>query len=550
MEAAAVRKDRWAVEIAPEIVNRETQSDYHVEYVFKELFKGRPHFRDIASPGSNEALTEAALLEACAKAGGAFSLQPDVFSYRLARAPELGGSFSPYFDHFKRRQRAIGRCCRRNKKATVLYADIRNFYPSLSRTKVRNIWKTACKESGLDEKWTKLGLQLLERQKQHSPKGLMVGPMLSHLLAHLSLRSFDAEMRKLYKGRYFRYVDDIALVLPASEIGAAKKRMARLLRAAGVKLHPKKFAEMQALEWAKAAPWQGQLASVEERDKKWMALIDRIKCYLLKKPDEADLLGYELRAAGVRIPLPRYQAGVTDTDYQSRLRRRMQAAWFRRHIHGLTIKKVVSQARRAVAGYLGEFESHWVAYGEIEGPMEKKWHLTRLKGILGKLTMLAPEDIVPQLSILLESHDEFASSRAIFRAIETDDVSDLISFGGSVCGAAGQVLAAREQVYKCTPRRWTAASRQGFATLCLMGAKVDADLPTHVKRDFDVRFVMGAFRPKTWRRMKSPFARDIMAISKEVSLGRNQHLMHSPLNPDDEWLLLSDELNTPVFSPS
>jgi hypothetical protein len=92
--------------------------------------------------------------------------------------------------------------------------------------------------------------------------------------------------------------------------------------------------------------------------------------------------------------------------------------------------------------------------------------------------------------------------------------------------------------------------RVGSSAAGCEASELDADLPTHVKRDFDVRFVMGDFQPKTWRRVKSRFARDTMAISKEVSLGRNQHLMHSPLNPDDEWVLLSDELNTPAFSPS
>lgn len=549
MEATAVCKDRWAREVCPAIVAREPEGGYHVEYVFKEIVNGKSIFRTIYSPGSNEALSEAALLEACGKAGGIFSPQPEVFSYRLAKASEQKGSFSPYFDHFRRRQRAIGRCCKRNRKSVVLYADIRNFYPSLSRTKVKNFWKAACHEAGLDETWIKLGLDLLERQRPLSPKGLMVGPMLSHLMADLALRAFDSEMRRKFKGRYFRYVDDIAVVVPASGVGRVKQQMARLLQPVGVKLHPKKFAEMPCPEWAKSAPWQGASDSIEQRDRKWIALVDRIKCYLLKKPDQADLLGDELRTAGIRIPLPRYQADVTDPDYLARLKKRMETAWFRNHISKLTIPKIILQARRAVTGYMEEFSAHWANYGDVTGKMAKKWHVSRIKGLLGKLTMLAPEQAVPSIAQVLEGHPEFVSSRAIFRAIERNDVTELISFGGSICGAAGQVLATRKQTYRCTPKRWPSHARQGFSTLCLMGVKVDAELPKHVKRDFDVRFVMGDYRPSAWRRMKSRFERDLMAISKEVSLGRNQHLINSPFNPDDEWLLLSDELNSPVFSP-
>ncbi len=549
MEASAVRKDRWATEIAPDIVRRELPFGYHTEFLFKEHRNGRYKFRTLGSPGSNEALAEAALLDACSKAGGPFSKRSYVYSYRLAKGNTLTGSFQPYFDHFKNRQRAIGRCCRKNMGSMVFYADIRNFYPSLSRTRVKNLWKAACAEARLSDNWMKIGESLIERQRTMASKGLMVGPMFSHLLADLALRDFDTAIIKGFPKRYFRYVDDIAIVLPASRIKFAKKRMVSLLKSTALKLHPKKFAEMSARDWAVKAPWQGKPSSIEERDKKWIALIDRVKCYLLKKPDEFELLSYEFRNANLRIPLPRYRAAVEDLEYRKRLRKRMQSQWFLKYVHRLTIKKVLNQALKASQGYLDEFSEHWTAYGEITGAMEQKWHVTKLKGILGKLTMLAPEELIPSVIQLLDGRDEFASNRAILTAIKNNDVSELVSFGGGVCGAAGQVLATRNQEYICRRDRWSTQARQGYATLCLMGVKVNATLPLHVKRSFEVKFVMGDYKPGAWRKIEAPFPRDIVAISKNVNLERNQHLIQSPLNPDNEWVLLSDELNMPAFSP-
>ena len=35
----------------------------------------------------------------------------------------------------------------------------------------------------------------------------------------------------------------------------------------------------------------------------------------------------------------------------------------------------------------------------------------------------------------------------------------------------------------------------------------------------------------------------IAKASKEVNLEKNRGLMHSPMNPDDEWVMLSVELD-------
>ena len=548
LEASCVRKDRWSVQIAPEILSREIRNSYLVNWFFKDYHRGKFIFRRIGGPGSNEALAEAALLDVCAQAGGVFAPQKDVFSYRLAKKNSLDGSFQRYFDNYKRRQRAIGRCCRKHKSYIVLYADIKNFYPSVSRSRAKRAWKVACAQAKLPARWVKLGECLIDRQKAVSPKGLLVGPMFSHLIADLSLREFDTAMRRKYDASYFRYVDDIAVVIPDAGQARAKRHMASLLKSAGLKLHPGKFAEMPAAEWAEKAPWQGKPTVIEDRDKKWVALIDRVKCYLIKKPEQFEALSRALCEVELRIPLPRYQVAISDADYVERLKRRMRSKAFIRYVSGLTRRKIVNRALRASQHYIDEFATHWSAYGELVG-MEKKWHGTRVKGLLGKLTMMAPETLIPGLVRVLEGHPEFAGIRATFKAMQTNDVSELILFGGSICGAAGQVLATRGKLYSCEIARWSKAAVQGYATLCLMGVNIGAKLPLQVSRLFEARFVHGGYRIGAWRKLEHPFARDVVAISKEVSLEKNQELMHSPMNPDDEWVLLSDELNMPLYSP-
>lgn len=207
------RSDRWARGVSPLRVGRGEAAAYLPSLLYKESSPAGPQFRQAAFPSPAMAVAESALLAECSRIGGPFMTSDDVFSYRL-NAPGLpDGSFDRYFPLFGARHRAIAVVCRHHPEDRVLYADIRRFYPSVRRGTAVRAWSAACDSSGLGASWRELGLRLLTHPRELGG-GLLIGPQFSHLIGHLVLTEFDASMRRRYRARFFRYVDDIALVIP------------------------------------------------------------------------------------------------------------------------------------------------------------------------------------------------------------------------------------------------------------------------------------------------------------------------------------------------
>lgn len=129
----ATRSDRWAQEVATDLVLRRSGPSYLSVQHFKEVdSRGQVQHRNIYLPGPNEALAEAALLDACAKRGGAFARSERVFSYRLASERDSSGVFQHYMHGLRERHSAIASACKQQPSAKVVYLDIRRFYPSVT----------------------------------------------------------------------------------------------------------------------------------------------------------------------------------------------------------------------------------------------------------------------------------------------------------------------------------------------------------------------------------------------------------------------------------
>ncbi len=338
--STASQSDRWAKEIAPEILFRRDGPAYLPCRQYKQIREsGGFEYRSLHFPCANEALAEAALLAHCAEAGGPFAPTDDVFSYRLSEATSGEGSFKAYFKLFSARQNAIGKACHKRPNDIVLYADIKSFYTSVSLGRARLVWSEACRKAGVEAGWRMLGMRLIEEQravqkaeKQNAVRfGLLVGPMFSHLLGNLVLLEFDQAMRSKYPKRYFRYVDDMALVIPKKDEDAALNFIRDRLERIGLKLNKKKTCHLNAKEWRATAPHQtldydGEIHRTD--DEGWMKFIDLLKCFLMANPHHASGLARTLRDAEVRISIPHYSSLIQDAGYVERFSRRLHSKDF------------------------------------------------------------------------------------------------------------------------------------------------------------------------------------------------------------------------------
>ncbi len=546
LESHAGQVDRWAQEIATDIVVRNNQSSHLPSRLFKELKGKALDFRVVGYPSPCEALAEAALLAHCADAGGPFSPQADVFSYHLNPSNSPDGTFKRFFPLFGARHRAIGKACQRWPGDLVVYADLRQFYPSVDRRVSLAAWDRACEEAKLHRRWRELGARFLLNQKS-AGKGLLVGPLFSHVVANLVLQRFDEAMRREFRGRYFRYVDDLALVIPKTSKDEALKFIAERAGRVGLGLNPKKHHELPAAEWRREAPYQADAYYGDDptADSWWMAFIDQVKCFLMVNPGRrADLLR-AYRNEHIRIPLPRYQADVQEKGYSARFSRRLGHKRFRNRVANLTVYSLVSEAKAARAVYKQEFRETWAQF-EVASGLKRKWLVSRLKYLASRLVLLAlPENLV-EVRDLLGKHADFAEHHAVAHAVTTADVSYLLGFGGKACAAAAQAIASSGRSVRCQPRKWSDEAVEGYAMLILLGVRLRDDAPKRPSRDPRVRYVMGEFEGDAWAGVKLRFFAEVFCMRGSTSLEKQRDLFVGPFDPDENWVVLADHLdNTP-----
>jgi hypothetical protein len=551
--SAAARTDRWAKELAPEILVRRDGPAYLPCRQYKHIKEGGAfEYRNLHFPCANEALAEAALLARCAEAGGPFAPVEDVFSYHLATGSSGEGIFKAYFKLFSARQRAIGEACHQSPDDIVLYADIKSFYPSVPHSRATLAWLRACRIAGIESKWRMLGLRLMEEQramlkvdgKRASHRGLLVGPMFSHVLGNLVLLDFDVKMRAKYPERYFRYVDDIALVIPKEEKDAALNFIRERLKIIGLSINREKICHLNAREWKAAAPHQttdydGEIHRTD--DEGWMRFIDQVKCFLIANHQHASGLARTLRDAEIRISIPQYASFVQNADYVDRFSRRLLSKNFHKKLEDISIDSIVKEAKTLGILYRKEFNQAWQEF-KLADSMKRKWLLSRIRYVLGRLVLVAPEHQLGILANELEANEALAEYTAIFRALEARDVSDLLLFSGKINAGAGQALATMQRPVKCAPRRWSREAIEGYVTLLLLGVNLEAEPPNSVRRQSLVRFAGGVHERHDWLKASNGYLQELLALSGECSMQRHRSVFQEPVDPDERWVLFADEL--------
>src|SRR5690606_18750587 len=104
-------------------------------------------------------------------------------------------------------QAIASRCAASSASDVVRYVDIRRFYPSIRSTDAARAWAAA--SSVLPRNFAELGDRLLVDHMSASDKssrGILTGPMFSHLIANLVMREIDEWASDSLNVAYFRYV--------------------------------------------------------------------------------------------------------------------------------------------------------------------------------------------------------------------------------------------------------------------------------------------------------------------------------------------------------
>lgn len=516
LRATSARTDRWAKEISTDLVMTRKTLPYRKSNVYKgvsdrttEGGAGIIEQRPLHIPAPNEMLCEAALLEACSNSGGMFARQESVFSNILCTGDSRAGMVDPYFKWWKQRQLAIAKCCKREPEDHVVYFDLAKFYQSIGFTLVQDAWDRATSQSSLPNEQGKLGAKLIEDYRKLlgvNKKGLPMGPMFAHILGNLVLSDFDKKMAESFPGKYFRYVDDLALVIPKEKIPQAKALIEDMLPE-GLKLNNEKEVSMGANGWVGYT--EGFETSVPA--KRWRTILGAIKGFIGTRPKETAALFQALQARQFRFPVWDYADAFKSRSTWERFKENLRQEWLRNVLDNQDLPVILRMVEAARTEFMNRFDH----LAELEVPSEgmpRKLHFQRLRYMASRLLYLATDAQLRMIVDSIEHYRELADLVAIYRALISFDVSNLLIFTESVTRVAAQVLAATGKPVTCKREIDTEDLIAAWSVLKLHGIKIVPETPS----EESLRSPLAAFSDSTIsrppREILSPYFDELLAL--------------------------------------
>lgn len=545
LDNESARTDRWTQEVATDLVLRRSEPCYFQQKHFKEITSdGAIRQREIFIPGPNEALAEAALIDACAQAGDGLAGGDNVYSYRFPVAGDLSGIFQPYMPGLRARQNAIGAACRSRPDAKVAFLDVRQFYPSVSKVHAQQTWGNASVH--LPAIYRDLGVKLLDNYAAvlGGGRGLLTGPMFSHLIANLVLRSVDAGMQGTDVS-YFRYVDDMTIVGSAPQVERAIGRIHELLERVGLDAHgadSAKSSEVFATEWLAGENDFGS----EGGSVGWMVFVGNLKRYLLIHPEQAVPLADALGADDFRIPVPDYRGVIGERGFVERMRKLLTLSWLQKDLRALSVPWFVLQARLLRDFYIAELMDK-VAQWSAATPYERKRSVSKLRYAYGRLAYLATPSQLIEVAEALAGLPNMQMQSAVLRAIATGRVDEVIGLGANAAQAVAQPLSmARRAISLGIGSIKKKEDIHAAAMLEFAGLRVD--LPAGAGADDELFRFASHGADAALLRSKDAFVRELACLHGIGGTPRHQGILTNAFDPAEDIALDAIDLASNYLS--
>jgi hypothetical protein len=535
---AAARSDQWAQRVATDLVLTRSRPVYFRALHFKDHeASGGVEHRRVFLPGANEALAEAALLDECSNHPAEFSNPPFVFSYELSQGEDRAGIFQPYFGGLHRRHEAIVDACDNSPSGIVRYADIKRFYPSIKGDLALEVWSRQAERAKLASHFRELGERLIEdhrESREPGDRGILTGPMFSHLLGNLVLRKLDQECLRVLPARYFRYVDDIALVGEQQAVEESLHILRQHLADLGLELHddssPKSIS-VDTNEWL-----EGRNDFRESRrTTSWMTFIGDLKKFLLSHPDRHEELRRAFVGKDLRIPIRSYSEVVREASHLEKVLHWSEWHWFRRKARSISVEALVSQALWLRQSYEAEFRELMDGAASLRG-FSLKRRIPKLRYRASRLIYLATDESLSSLSSEAAELSELHFHSEIMAAVASGNIDRLLPLGSNAAQAAAQPLRAANRPAILTSVELGEAETQGLAVFLLNGVTVERRAPAVGQESELIRF---AIKGADVGLMKSghPFTRELACLHGLSDQPRHPEILETAFDEDEDLVM-------------
>jgi hypothetical protein len=339
-----------------------------------------------------------------------------------------GRSFVYFYSGYRERNARITRLLRENTGLAVVSEDIKSFYPSIDQQVVlRSLINHL---NGIkDTKYHDFVESTCRQLIMCTTEGVPIGPALSHVLANLALERVDHEMYTLLRERYFRYVDDILMVLERDEIPIIQTRLRKLLDEEGFALNPDKHDVISSSDWL------DNLHSPEERfaGQQFDQLLNRIELYLWDRPSKKDELSECFKEKGIAMPIQRFAINAIYGRYHRYMKYLVNTTNIYKRII-LELKHENTSTIMSDVSYLyGEFRriaSRIQIDPDNDHQIIRKLQAHRLRYLLNRLIYLTPLVDYRKLLGLAPDIVEFYEYRLVIHSLITKSVGELIKIPG------------------------------------------------------------------------------------------------------------------------
>jgi len=449
---------------------------------------GQHIYREFFVPSPTTALVEANILTKLS-ALSQFQSSPAVYSYRWPR-PTSGRLFQHYFAGFSRRNEDITAALKSSKENVAVVTDVKSYYPSIRRGPLLLNLKNRLKLSGAGARFSgHVESTVAAMLNQTAEVGIPIGPPLSHFLGQLALAQVDTVLEKTYPGRYFRYVDDIVIVVPRNRAEAAQKDVSVALSNEGLLINELKTEVASREVWFE----ERYIESGHNRKLKFEEFLDRLAIYFILNPTTFKDVAAIFRERGFSLPLTRILARSQDSRYRRFLRaliRGTAGAWYGGWPEDRWLE--VSHRWRYLADNLdtllrdaetikGNFIEHSERLGSMEIPgsgLRRRRYLQECRFVFNRLMYLTPIEDYSKLLNAVPKCNELVEIRASLQSISEGSLDPLLTLPGAAPRTVGELsremgldmkapsTEAMQQARKTSP----IAYRDSIAILTLFGA--------------------------------------------------------------------------------
>lgn len=401
---------------------------------------GDTEYRDMYAASPSTALAEAYALSILSEVKTLKKNKSYVYSNLWPTSKTAGRSFTYFYSGYSDRNARISNLLQHNTNFFVVANDIKGFYPTIDQQIVLTILGKHL-DSDKDVKYHDFVVNTCHQLLSCTDKGTPIGPALSHVLANLILEPVDNEMHSLLKERYFRYVDDILMVLEKDEVSIMRKRLEKLMNDQGFKLNPDKEDVISASEWL------DNLYNPEERfaGQQFDQLSNRIHLYLWNEPSKKKALADSFKEEGIAMPIQRFAINAIYGRYHRYMKYLVNRD--AKNMYRMLISNLKHENTHTIMSdvtYLYnrfyEIASRIRIQPDNSHQIIRKLQVQRLRYLLNRLIYLTPYIAYKKLLDITPDMVEFYEYRSLISSLIMKSVSELIKVPGPAVSTFASVF--------------------------------------------------------------------------------------------------------------